>query len=166
MSEVSAWKQMFALAEYLWQASLFNDYVKKKHAEFNVTTMLKLEIFWQREVRAWTCEDPSCRDMACFLWHASHMFPIWSTKPLICIWNGAEHNSALDGMWSMETKPDGTPSDRRSIQSKALPTESQLIEDSRPTLFPNLYFRLSCLLWCSDRNQNLSQLDNTRMVLL
>lgn len=142
---------MFTLAEHLWHV-LFNDDVKRKHAEFNITRTVKVGLHWQREVQGWTREDSSCRDTARFLWHSSHMFPIWSTKPPIYIWNGPEHNSALHGMWSMETQPDGTPSDRLGSQSKTLLTESHIIEDSRPTLFPNLYFRLSC--WGSDRNQN------------
>lgn len=72
----------------------------------------------------WPWEDPSWRDTPFFLWHSSHMFPIWSTKPPFYVWNGAEHNSALDGMWSMETRPDGTPSDGLSGQSQTLLTET------------------------------------------
>lgn len=82
--------------------------------------------------QCWPWENPICRDSLLFLWHPSHMFPIWSTKLAFYAWNGAEHNSALDGMWSTETRPDGTTSDRLSGQSKTLLTESQLIGDSRP----------------------------------
>lgn len=81
-------------------------------------------------------------------------FPIWGTKPLLYIWNGAEHNSALDGMWSTETRPDGNLSKRLGSQSQTLLMESQLIEDSRPASFPNLYSRFSCLPWSSSRNSN------------
>lgn len=86
--------------------------------------------------QCWPREDLSCRETGLFLWRSAHMFPIWSSEPPLYVWNGAEPNSAQGGMWSVESRPDGTPSDRLRGRSQTLLTETRLIDDSRPDSAP------------------------------
>lgn len=131
-------KTNHSVLEYHWQhVFVFNYCAQTKHVEIHIMSTVGS----QRTVHnCWPWEDPGCRETPLLLWHSSHMFPIWSTKPPFYVWNGAERNSALDGMWSAETRPDGTPSDRLSGQSQTLLTETQLIEDSRPYSIPPVCF--------------------------